>query len=232
MSDVGKLQAELKRYEIHLRELYAEKSDAQRRIGGLDTDRKRVESERDKLTLKDDNNRRIMTYKAYAQYMYDTLSKQYAEEEQRIREKLEETVNDLFHNIYGEGFTLMLSEKYDVNVALSSIGGSSETSPGQNISIIFAFIAGVIKMARESQNEESGLLITEPYPFVMDAPLSHFDKTRIKNVCDVLPLIAEQVIIFIKDTDGEIAEEHLGNRIGKRLTFCAANNSKIETYIS
>ena len=87
-------------------------------------------------------------------------------------------------------------------------------------------------MARESQKEESGLLVTEPYPFVMDAPLSSFDKKRIKNVCDVLPKIAEQIIIFIKDTDGEIAEEHLGNRIGKRLTFHAANDSKIETYVS
>jgi DNA sulfur modification protein DndD len=164
--------------------------------------------------------------------MYDTLRIQYANEEQRIREKLETTVNEIFHSILGEGFTLKLSEKYDVNVILSGVGGSSETSTAQNISIIFSFIAGVIQMARESQKEEGSLLVSEPYPLVMDAPLSAFDKTRIQTVCDVLPRIAEQVIIFIKDADGEIAEEHLGNRIGKRLTFHAANDSKIETYVS
>ena len=232
MDDVGKLQADLKRYEINLRTLNKEKSDCERRMGGLETDCKRIETERDKLTLKDDNNRRIMIYKTYAQYMYDTLCEQYAEEEQRIREKLENTVNEIFHSILGEGFTLKLSEKYDVNVLLSGVGGSSETSTAQNISIIFSFIAGVIQMARESQKEDGGLLVSEPYPLVMDAPLSAFDKTRIQTVCDVLPRIAEQVIIFIKDADGEIAEEHLGNRIGKRLTFNAANDSKIETYIS
>lgn len=232
MDDVGKLQADRKRYETNLRGLHMEKSDCERRMGGLETECKRVETERDKLTLKDDNNRRVTIYKAYAQYMYNTLLEQYAEEERKIREELEETVNDIFHSLFDEGFMLELSERYDVNVILSDFGGSSETSTAQNISIIFAFIAGVIKMARESQKEENGLLVTEPYPFVMDAPLSSFDKKRIENVCDVLPRIAEQVIIFIKDTDGEIAEEHLGNRIGRRLTFHAPNNSKTETYVS
>ena len=49
----------------------------------------------------------------------------------------------------------------------------------------------------------------------MDAPLSAFDKQRIKKVCEVLPGIAEQVIIFIKDTDGDLARENLVNKIGK-----------------
>ena len=232
MADVGKLQSDLMRYQSQKRKLEEESKELNRKKGAKETDRSRAENERNKLTLKDDNNRRIMTYKAYAQYMHNSLCVQYAEEESRIRDNLEMTVNELFHRIYDEGFTLTLSEKYDVNIALSSTGDSSETSPGQTIPIIFAFIAGVIKMARESQKEESGLLVTEPYPFVMDAPLSNFDKTRIKNVCDILPSIAEQVIIFTKDTEGDIAEEHLGNLIGKRLTFNAVNNSKIETYVS
>ena len=232
MADIGKLQADLMRYQSQKRKLEEESKELNHKKGAKETDRNRAESERDKLTLKDDNNRRIMTYKAYAQYMYNSLCAQYEEEERRIREKLEMTVNEFYHRIYDEGFTLTLSEKYDVSIALSSTGDSSETSPGQTIPIIFAFIAGVIKMARESQKEENGLLVTEPYPFVMDAPLSNFDKTRIKNVCDIIPSIAEQVIIFTKDTEGDIAEEHLAGRIGKRLTFNAANNSKIETYVS
>lgn len=49
----------------------------------------------------------------------------------------------------------------------------------------------------------------------MDAPLSAFDKHRIKKVCEILPEIAEQIIIFIKDTDGDLARENLKNKIGK-----------------
>ena len=67
------------------------------------------------------------------------------------------------------------------------------------------------------------MLESEPYPLVMDAPLSSFDKHRIKTVCDALPKVAEQVIIFIKDTDGEIAEEHMGQVVGKRYFFDKKN---------
>ncbi|GHU74360.1 ABC transporter ATP-binding protein [Clostridia bacterium] len=232
MADVGKLQNDLMRYNAQLRNLQQTKSDAERKIGNLDGERKRIDNLRTELSLKDKTNRSVTTYKAYAQYMYDSLSLQYSAEEQKIRKELETTVNEIFHRILGEGFSLSLNDKYDVSIELNGIGGSSETSTAQNISIIFAFIAGVIQMARESQKDEGGLLVSESYPLVMDAPLSAFDKTRIQTVCDVLPKIAEQVIIFIKDADGEIAEEHLGNRIGKRLTFHMANGSKIETYVS
>ena len=53
----------------------------------------------------------------------------------------------------------------------------------------------------------------------MDAPLSAFDKRRIKTVCEALSELAEQVIIFIKDTDGEIAEDYMGTKIGSRHHF-------------
>ena len=98
-----------------------------------------------------------------------------------------------------------------------------ETSTAQSISVIFAFIAGVIKMARQSQNPENEMLVSEPYPLVMDAPLSAFDKTRIRTVCDALPKVAEQVIIFIKDTDGELAETYMGDKVGSRFEFDKKN---------
>jgi DNA sulfur modification protein DndD len=226
---IGKMQADLMRFKTHLRNLNNEKLEKTSERGGKTTDLKRIENERDKLVLMDENNRSVIRYKAYAQYMYDKIKNDYAQEEQKIRHELEKVVNDIFHNILDEGFTLKLTEKYDVEVSLSKHSGSSETSTAQNISIIFAFIAGVIQMARNSQKDENSLLVSEPYPLVMDAPLSSFDKTRIQNVCDILPKIAQQIIIFIKDTDGNIAEEHLGSRIGKRLVFNAT--SKIETYI-
>ena len=50
----------------------------------------------------------------------------------------------------------------------------------------------------------------------MDAPLSAFDKTRIEKICNTIPEIAQQVIFFIKDTDGNVAEEHLKEYIGKK----------------
>jgi DNA sulfur modification protein DndD len=232
MEDVGKLQIELNKYERQHRSLQDERSSLDKSKGITETNRDRVETERQELTLKDKNNRQIEIYKAYAQYLHEYISSEYEREEARVREELSKSVDEIFRSIYNGGFSLSLDDKYNVQVSVNDHEGYTddiETSTAQSISIIFAFIAGVIKMARASQNPENAMLVSEPYPLVMDAPLSAFDKTRIQTVCNVLPEVAEQVIIFIKDTDGELAETHLSSRIGSRATFSKRN--EFETYI-
>ena len=232
MDDVGKLQAELTKYEKQHRILQAERSDLDKSKGAAEMSRDRMETERHELTLKDKNNQRIEICKAYAQYLYAYISAEYTREEARVREELSKAVDEIFRSIYNGGFSLSLDAKYNVQVIVNDHQGYTEdieTSTAQSISIIFAFIAGVIRMARASQNPENAMLVSEPYPLVMDAPLSAFDKTRIQTVCTVLPEVAEQVIIFIKDTDGELAETHLTDRIGSRATF--VKNNEFETYI-
>ena len=102
----------------------------------------------------------------------------------------------------------------------SLLSGDVDRNTAQNYAIIFAFIAGIIEMAKKKRgngkNENVLCNTKESYPLVMDAPLSSFDTTRIANICQSLPDIAEQFILFIKDTDGDIAEKHLANRIGAR----------------
>lgn len=232
LESVGELQAKLSRYERQLRTLRSERDKLNQRKGSLITQRDRAETEQQNLANQDENNRKIETYKAYAQYMFDSLSTEYAEKEEAMRTELERTVNEIFRKIYNGGFSLSLDEKYNIQVNVIDHQGYAEdveTSTAQSISIIFAFISGVIKMARNSQKPDNELLVSEPYPLVMDAPLSAFDKARIQTVCDVLPTVAEQVIVFIKDTDGEIAEEHLGLKVGQRYTFEKEN--EFETYM-
>ena len=53
----------------------------------------------------------------------------------------------------------------------------------------------------------------------MDAPLSKFDRKHIKSVCETIPHLTEQVIIFIKDTDGDLAKEYMSEKIGKSHRF-------------
>lgn len=226
MEKVGELQKDLMKYERALRQLREERDSLNREKGGLETSRDRRITERHELTLKDENNRKIEVYKAYAQYMYEVLDSLYKEKETETRNELEKNVNEIFRSIYNGGFSLAIDEKYNIQIIVNDYQGFNEdveTSTAQSISVIFAFISGVIKMARQSRNPENEMLISEPYPLVMDAPLSAFDKTRIKTVCDALPNVAEQVIIFIKDTDGEIAEDNMGEKVGSRYLFDKKN---------
>lgn len=230
---IGVLQADLSRYEKRLEDFDDEKGSLNRDKGGYQTKQKDLEAQRQELANKDDANRKIEIYKAYAQYMFDTLAEEYRIKEAEMRDDLQATVNELFRSIYNGGFSLSLDEKYNVqiNVIDQAAGFSDdiETSTAQRISVIFAFIAGVIKMARLSHRAENAMLVSEPYPLVMDAPLSAFDKTRIQTVCETLPAVAEQVIIFIKDTDGDLAEVNLGSRVGQRYVFEKKN--EFEAYI-
>ena len=182
----------------------------------------RLANERKNLNLQDDKNKKIEVYKAYAERIYDDLQSEYTSSEAKIRRELEDVINHIFKTIYEGGLKLGIDEKYHITVYSEEYNDDVETSTAQSISVIFAFITGIIKMAKEnrqSSDSTNNLLSSEPYPLVMDAPLSSFDKKRIKTVCEAIPDIAEQVIIFIKDTDGDLAEQYMGYKIGSRHSF-------------
>lgn len=184
--------------------------------------KERADTRRGELALLDESNKKTEIYKAYAERVYRELVEFYNKSEDEVRTRLQDTINEIFKQIYEGGLALTIDDKYHISVYADDYHGNIETSTAQSISVIFAFITGIIKMARDNRNatnEDDKLLSSEPYPLVMDAPLSAFDKRRIKTVCTALPEVAEQVVIFIKDTDGDLAEEYMGDRIGSRHRF-------------
>lgn len=211
-----------------------DKTERDRKIGEKakrEGEMERADTERRNLALLDDSNKKIEIYKAYAERIYRELQEVYNTSERGVRERLQTTINDIFKQIYDGGLYLTIDDRYHISVYATNYEGDVETSTAQSISVIFAFITGIIKMARDNRNsmdEDEQLLSSEPYPLVMDAPLSAFDKRRIKAICEALPGIAEQVVIFIKDTDGELAEHYMGNWIGSRHHFDKKNEFETE----
>lgn len=236
MKEVGVYQSKLSIEREKLDKYRDEEKEILKKIGAHEENLARKESALRDLALKDEINTRIEIYKAYSQEIHNKLTEYYKLEESKVRELLEKAVNEIFKKIYEGGMSISVDEKYRITVSVDEVKGFAseiETSTAQSTSVIFAFIAGIIKLAKEFSSENSIdhelLAASEPYPLLMDAPLSNFDKRRIKTVCDTLPKVAEQVIIFIKDTDGDIAEEYLGSIIGKRYQLKKEN--EVETYI-
>lgn len=230
------LQIKLEENKSKINELKDEKSSLLEEKGAKTEQQRRTQSSLDEQALKSDSNKKIAVYRAYATYMYQLLKDDYSKRETEVRERLKKNINEIFKNIYNGKLSLQVDEKYNIKVELdefTSYSGMIETSTAQSMSVIFAFIAGVIKMARENaKNRNSDIpLQSEPYPLVMDAPLSNFDKKRVKNVCETLPKIAEQVIFFSYDKDAEVAEENMSAKIGKRYEFIKINEleTRIET---
>ena len=219
---IGHYQSRLNSYKEDRRKKQNELTKISGDIGRLETERDRQASERDRLALQSDDNKKIAVYKTYAERILEILTDEYSKREKEVRKQLEAAINEIFKTIYKGGLSLNIDHKYNIHIIINDdsaySGIMSDTSTAQSISVIFAFIAGVIKVAREASGTNDDLS-AEAYPLVMDAPLSAFDKRRIQSVCETLPGIAEQVIIFIKDTDGELAEQYMSDRIGASFEF-------------
>lgn len=227
---VKKLNAQIKSCDSIIAAREHEKRNVTFSLGAKDTEKKLKENSRAELSLLDKSNRKIEICKAYTERIYQELYAEYKSEEKRIRENLESSINEIFKTIYNGGLSLTIDERYNISVYVTDYEGDVETSTAQSIAVIFAFISAIIKMARENQRIRKDEAYSEPYPLVMDAPLSAFDKRRIKAICSAIPETAEQVIIFIKDTDGELAEEHLGAKVMTRHYFEKIN--EFETRLS
>lgn len=166
-------------------------------------------------------------YYDYAVAVYEKLKNDYESKENATRTELEKAINDIFTNIYDNEIGIKIMNDYSVETYLTGENagmGDLNKSTAQSYAVIFAFIAGIIKLNTENKHKEKieqgkevkELTQQDGLPLVMDAPLSVFDKNRIQKICEELPKIASQIIIFIKDTDGDIAEEYMQDVIGKK----------------
>ena len=182
--------------------------------GGYKREKERLEKKRDTIISNETRNRTNKLYYIYAKTIYDKLQSIYSVKVAETRDELEKTINEIFNDIYDSQIGIEINKDYSIRTYLKNNtpgADNLEKNTAQSYAVIFAFIAGIIKMHKENQEQQGDGL-----PMVMDAPLSAFDKDRIKSICKALPRIAQQIIIFIKDTDGDIAEEHMSNVIGKK----------------
>lgn len=218
--EVNKLNELISKTKIITAQLRNNKSALEKRIGGFSVSIQSKETERDTLAKKSSQNASIALAKKYAEALYDKFNVEYTAKEIKTKANLQAYINENFKKFFNGSITLQIDDNYAVKVSVNDKFNSLETSTAQGIAVIFAFLAAIIRIAKENSANET-------YPVVMDAPLSTLDNQRIKIVCDTLPQIADQVIMFIKDTDGKVAEQYFGNGIGRRLTF-----DKISDYLT
>ena len=206
----------------------------------LKQERDRIETEKSNLIIVDEGTRKYRRYLEYATALYEKLLSSYKRKEESYRLKLQSRMNKIFSDIYDGNSEILLNEDYQLNVRVKEEDVSEdevEKNTAQGYALVFAFISAIISLAKEKLNEDALTekdmvdIDKEGYPMVMDAPLSAFDKTRIKKICTEIPRIADQVIVFIKDTDGEIADQYMSEKIGKRYIISKVNDSSLYSQI-
>ena len=199
-------------------------------IARIENDLKLAKKEYEEAIADNKEGKKILKWKSITEKLLDNFQQQIQKDEQAKRELLIQYVKEAFKKIYGSSFSIEIDENYRIttNTVL-------EKSTGQGMSVIFAFLAGLLQVIKtdkgkkhDSENESISL---ESYPLIFDAPFSALDKQRISSICEVLPNVSEQIIIFIKDTDGELAKKEMDGKIGLSYKLTKVGDNDIETKI-
>ena len=218
-------ETELVDVKKRLRELNDKRERLIRDDATLKSDIERYKKVYDSLIAVSGKNKETMLLIQYAEEILDWLSSTYKEKEAFIRDELETKVNHIFEQMYHGHRRVSIDQRYQVTL-LTTIEDkevAAGESEGSNRVKSFAFIAGLVALAKEkliaTAGEEGFNLSSEPYPLVMDAPFSNADEIHTANISKVLPEIAEQVIMFVMQKDWRYAEAVMASHVGKQYSL-------------
>lgn len=220
--DMKKYAEKLSDVKVRLKEFNDKRERLIREDESCNNDIERYQKVYDSLVAVSSKNKSIMTNIRYAEEILEWISKTYKEKEFDIREKLEGKVNATFNKIYHGQRRVKINEKYQVSLLTLVAEQEMVTGESEGLNRVknFAFIAGLVELAKEKITTVAGELkldlSSEPYPLVMDAPFSNADATHTTNISKVLPEVAEQVIMFVMEKDWRYAEPVMSYRVGTK----------------
>ncbi len=164
-----------------------------------------------------ENNMKYQELLKYTDAVYTWIEETYRKREASVKTQLEDRVNANFSRMYHGTRNVMIDDNYRVRY----YDVTTEESEGLKAVKSFAFVCGLVELAKQvissgnSDDEEATKEFKPMYfPLVMDAPFSNMDTSHIRNVSDILPQSANQVIIAVMKKDWEPAAEIMSQYIG------------------
>ena len=191
----------------------------QRLIYNIKSESDRLKRERENLLETSEEGRKVLEWKKITDKLVKDFEEELSKDEQEKKQNLVNAVQNAFKKIYDADFTISIDDEYNITTT-----SKKELSTGQGLSVIFAFLSGLLDVIKQNREENAEMQL-ESYPLVLDAPFSVLDKERIISLCDVLPKVSEQIIVFIKDVDGEIARERMFSKIGRSYKLVPMDKS-------
>ena len=190
-------------------------------------DKEKYRREKDYYKTTDQNLMILEERELQVDMLISRIEKLLETKEREKRSELQQAINEIFSEVFNLNLAISLNDEYKISFITSEgqrLSDEFENSTSQDAILAFAFIGGIIKLARnktlqQGDSSDDTEVDVEPYPLLMDAPTSSFDIARIDSFCQIMPNIAEQVIFFIKDTDGYHVKENLKEILGKEYVL-------------
>lgn len=215
--NMSSYEADMNRIKEKIKDITEKKARCNRDIGASQSAIDSAQKIYDSLVSTSERNKKLINYIAYAEQICAWIDETYFEKEQEMRGKLQERVNTIFSKMYHGERRVQIDNQYHVTLFAHVNGKEIITGESEGLKRVknFAFIAGLVDLAKEKAMLGSITWDNEAYPLVMDAPFSNADETHIKNISEVLPEVANQVIMFVMEKDWQYAEPVIADRVGK-----------------
>lgn len=238
--DVAKIEGDYQKNEKILKEKRELLLNVTSDIGATEKEIIEIEKNIERLTIVSDKNERLRKCIAYSKSIYEWLKAGYDNQEKKVKERLLESVNNIFEKMYHGKRHVTINDRYQIVLMTLLDNEEVKTDESKGLEAVknFSFICGLVDLARQKAHDGNGVtddeeipVSTEPYPLVMDAPFSNADEIHINNISRIIPEIAEQVILMVMQKDWEFAKPALENKIGCSYSIEKINNSDTNSVI-
>lgn len=228
--DIKKHQQKLMEYENKRRILTEDADDLKEKIGAYKNAIKSDRASYDKDIAASSKNKELLLYINYANEVLTWVKSRKTEREDSIKKQLEERVNYYFEKMYHGKRKVQIDEKFRVHLITTDLEAETHTDESQGLETVknFAFISGLVDLAKQKL-KDTYEKDAESYPLILDAPFSNADEKHVKNISEVLPNVANQLILIVMAKDWNYAKDALESRIGKQ--YYLDKKSEIYTLI-
>jgi DNA sulfur modification protein DndD len=159
------------------------------------------------------------------------------QQEQQFRLDLEQRVQQIFQTISVTPYLPKITEKYELMLVENTRGVETTVaaSTGENQILSLSFIGGIIDRVR-TWSEQKLLAVPESntFPIVMDSPFGSLDRISRRQIAQILPQLANQLVVLVTKTQWrDEVETQMQPKIGRQylLTYYTSKLDCPEDYL-
>ena len=155
--DVAKIEQDYQKNEITLkgkRDLLLKISSD---IGATEKEIAEIEKTIERLTIVSDKNERLRKCIAYAKAVYEWLKAGYDKQEKEVKERLLESVNNIFEKMYHGKRHVTINDRYQIVLMTLLDNDEVKTDESKGLEAVknFSFISGLVDLARQKARKET-----------------------------------------------------------------------------
>jgi DNA sulfur modification protein DndD len=235
--EIANLQKRLDDIAIKVRDLTLKQGQNKQQIVHLEGQIQSLAKQITKQQINQDRQNLAHRRLQSAQLAIDELNTIRHQQEQEFRLDLEQRVQQIFQTISVTPYLPKITEKYELILVENTrdLETIVAASTGENQILSLSFIGGIIDRVRE-WSEQKLLAVPESntFPIVMDSPFGSLDRISRRQIAQILPQLANQLVVLVTKTQWrDEVETEMQPKIGRQylLTYYTSKLDCPEDYL-